>query len=180
MTKVYEIIRSNRKSISIQVMSDGRIIVRCPNWANKNDVMAFVESKSTWIHKHLAALKTEILPPYTKDELDFLRSRTKELVTKRVEHYASIMNVSYKRISVRAQKTRWGSCSTKGNLSFNCLLALVPPDVLDYVVVHELCHLKEMNHSSRFWDEVQLILPDYEISRKWLRVNGGSLIDRIR
>ena len=89
------------------------------------------------------------------------------------------MGVTYGRITIRSQHTLWGSCSSKGNLNFNCLLMLTPPEVLDYVVVHELCHRKEMNHSARFWAEVEHVLSDYEIRRKWLRENGTALISRL-
>ena len=83
------------------------------------------------------------------------------------------------RITIRAQKSRWGSCSTLGNLNFNCLLMLCPQEVRDYVVVHELCHRKEMNHSERFWRELARVLPDYETPRKWLKTNGSGLIRRL-
>jgi predicted metal-dependent hydrolase len=89
------------------------------------------------------------------------------------------MGISYGRITVRSQHTRWGSCSAKGNLNFNCLLMLVPQEVLDYVVVHELCHRKELNHSARFWAQVERILPDYRIHRKWLKDHGSALIGRL-
>ena len=89
------------------------------------------------------------------------------------------MGVDYGRITIRAQHTRWGSCSAQGNLNFNCLLMLTPDDVKAYVVVHELCHRKEMNHSARFWAEVERVLPGYRESRRWLRENGGALICRL-
>ena len=82
------------------------------------------------------------------------------------------MGVDYGRITIRNQKTRWGSCSAKGNLNFNCLLMLMPTEVIDYVVVHELCHLKEMNHSNAFWREVKQVLPDYRKQVKWLKDEG--------
>ena len=101
------------------------------------------------------------------------------MVTERVQYYAPFIGVTYNQIAIRAQHTRWGSCSSKGNLNFNCLLALVPTEVLDYIVVHELCHLKELNHSDRFWDEVGKILPDYKTRKKWLKDNGSNLIARL-
>ena len=80
---------------------------------------------------------------------------------------------------MRRQRSKWGSCSSAGNLNFNCLLLLAPLEVLDYVVVHELCHRLEMNHSPRFWAEVRRVLPDYEAARGWLREEGGSLMARL-
>ena len=83
-----------------------------------------------------------------------------------------LMGVSYGSITVREQKTRWGSCSAKGNLNFNWKLVLMPEEILDYVVVHELAHRLQMNHSTEFWDEVEKILPDYRKRRQWLKENG--------
>jgi len=89
------------------------------------------------------------------------------------------VGVDYGRITIRSQRTRWGSCSAKGNLNFNCLLMLCPEEVRDYVVIHELCHRKELNHSPKFWAEVEKVCPDHARQRKWLKENGGSLIARL-
>ena len=85
-------------------------------------------------------------------EIHKLADLALKVISVKVKHYAGLMNVQYGRITIRNQKTRWGSCSSKGNLNFNCLLMLAPDEVVDYVVIHELCHLIEMNHSKAFWN----------------------------
>ena len=96
----------------------------------------------------------------------------KKVIPEKVAYYARLMNVTYGRISIRKQKTRWGSCSNKGNLNFNCLLMMMPPEVLDYVIVHELSHRLEMNHSKRFWAQVEKVIPDYKTQKTWLKEHG--------
>ena len=100
-------------------------------------------------------------------EIHKLADLALKVISVKVKHYAGLMNVQYGRITIRNQKTRWGSCS-KGNLNFNCLLMLVPDEVVDYVVIHELCHLIEMNHSKAFWKQVEQMMPDYKKHRKRL------------
>ena len=114
---------------------------------------------------------------YEKDpELEKLyRKKAKRQLENRCAYFAERMAVDYNRIAVRAAKTRWGSCSARGNLNFHWKLVLMPPEILDYVVVHELAHRKEMNHSERFWAEVERILPDYRARRKWLKDFGGQV-----
>ena len=89
------------------------------------------------------------------------------------------MDVSYNKVSVRTVKTRWGSCSSSKNLSFNSLLVLTPPEVMDSVIVHELCHLKEMNHSKRFYNEIYKVMPDYDKYEAWLKSNSIRFISRL-
>lgn len=176
----YQIIRSSRKTISIQISPEGTVVVRCPRRLSSRAIQAFVEEKRPWIEKHLARrLARPQLPPFTPEELRALAQQAKQALPERVAHYASLLGVSYGRITVRAQRSRWGSCSAKGNLNFNCLLMLAPPEVQDYVVVHELCHRLELNHSQRFWAWVERIVPDYKLHRKWLKDNGSSLIGRL-
>ena len=175
----YQIIRSSRKTIAIQIKPSGEVLIRCPRRMPIYQIEAFLDSKRSWVEKHLSKLPVCVENPFIKSEIDQLRTRTKELLDARVRYYLPILGVQVNQISVRAQKTRWGSCSSKGNLNFNCLLALVPADVLDYVVVHELCHLKHMNHSEEFWTEVEKILPDYKVCRLWLKEQGSALINRI-
>ena len=108
-----------------------------------------------------------------------LADKALDIIPRRVEYFAKRIGVTYGRITIRNQKTRWGSCSSKGNLNFNCLLMLVPSEVLDYVVVHELCHRKEMNHSKAFWIEVEKVLPDYRDMVKWLKEEGSQIMQRL-
>lgn len=176
----YKLIRSNRKSIAIQVTPKGEVLVRCPGRMPKQEVQRFVESKRAWIEGHLAKIAACPVPDkLTPEELHALVRQAKNVLPGRVADYAPCVGVTWGRITIRAQRTRWGSCSSKGNLSFNCLLMLAPPEVQDYVVVHELCHRKEMNHSPRFWQEVERTLPDYRVRKKWLKDNGTALMARL-
>lgn len=176
----YKIVRSTRKSIAIQITRTGQVVVRCPAEMSNMDVHKFVLQKSEWIRKHLSNIEhISTLPSFTNEELYHLSVRAAQIIPQRVSYYAPKVNVTYGRISIRKQHTRWGSCSSNGNLNFNCLLMLTPPEVLDYVVVHELCHRKEMSHSIRFWAEVEKILPDYRIRRQWLKDHGSELICRL-
>ena len=174
----YQIIRSARKTISLQITPEGNLVVRCPKRMTNAEVEKFVCSKGKWIESHLAK-RPPVVEPFTESEMKDLAARAKKIIPERVAHFAPLVGVRYGNITIRSQRTRWGSCSSKGNLNFNCLLALTPPEILDYVVVHELCHRKEMNHSARFWAEVERILPDWKLRRKWLKDNGNSLIGRL-
>ena len=174
----YTLIRSCRKTISIQLSPTGEVVVRAPNRMPKRDIERFLESKRGWIEEHRSKLPA-VPPKLTDTELRELARHAKEVLPEIAAYYAPLVGVDYGRITIRAQRTRWGSCSAQGNLNFNCLLMLTPDNVMEYVVVHELCHRKEMNHSARFWSEVEKILPDYRRSRQWLKDNGGGLIGRL-
>lgn len=175
----YEIIRSSRKTIAIQVKPDGTVVVRCPRRMAVGEIRSFVQSKEDWIEKSLSAILQNREPTLTKRESEALKKQTKALMEARVTHFAPLVGVDYGRISIRAQRTRWGSCSSKGNLNFNCLQGLVPEPILDYVVVHELCHRKHMDHSATFWEEVARVLPDYRDRKKWLKDNGIKIMSRL-
>lgn len=185
----YEItlIRSRRKSLAIEITPELQVVVRAPARMPVREINAFVQEKDDWIRAHLQRMaeKKRLREQYreqalSKEELQELATQAMKLIPQKVHYYAQIIGVTYGRITIRNQRTRWGSCSGKGNLNFNCLLLLMPEEVLDYVVVHELCHRKEMNHSARFWEEVEKILPDYRQRRKWLKDNGGRIMDRNR
>lgn len=180
--KRFELIHSARRSIAVEIRS-GRVIVRAPLRMSKTEIEQFVTSKADWINKHLEVAKQRqsvSVQPFTAAEIQQLADAALQDIPQRVRKYAALIGVTVGRITIRNQKTRWGSCSSKGNLNFNCLLMLCPEEVRDYVVVHELCHRKELNHSTRFWNEVARVMPDYAQHRKWLKENGGSLIARLK
>lgn len=178
-----KIIRSNRKTVAIQVNSDLSITVRAPHFASEKDIEEILMKKEAWISKHIEEIKTrkkrfesESTDKFTPEKIKLLADKALEVIPMRVEYFANIMGVTYGNITIRNQKTRWGSCSSKGNLNFNCLLMLAPSEILDYVVVHELCHRKQMNHSKVFWLEVEKVLPDYKESIEWLKEEGCQLM----
>lgn len=178
-----EIIRSKRRTISVEIKSDLRIIVRAPLHIKENQIEQFIDEKSAWIERHLKAITEQSErqePKLTDGELKEIANTAKTDIAKRAAKYAVFMNITFGKITIRSQRTRWGSCSAKGNLNFNCLLMLCPEEIRDYIVVHELCHRIEFNHSPRFWALVEQVLPDYKERRKWLKENGNSIIGRIK
>ncbi len=180
MKKVtYQITRSQRKTIAIQITPNGEVLVRAPKRMPEAAIREFVASKLPWIEKHLERQRAiPQLPMLTEAERKALAEEAKAVIAQRVAHFAPLVGVAVGRITIRSQRSRWGSCSGKGNLNFNCLLMLSPPEVLDYVVVHELCHRKEMNHSPQFWAEVERVMPDYRIHKQWLKDHGTELLRR--
>ena len=179
----YEVIRSRRKSISLEISRQGRILVRAPLSMSDTEVARFVSGKEKWLRTHLEKVRRireqAAGQRLTGDEIRALADRAGREIPPRVEIFARLAGVSYGRITIRNQKSRWGSCSSRGNLNFNCLLMLAPPKVADYVIVHELCHRIEMNHSARFWAEVERVMPDYRVPRKWLKDHGSGIMARM-
>ena len=170
----YELIRAKRRSMSLKVDLDGTITVRAPYRTSVQTADWFVEGHRDWIEVRLKAGARIMAerPAYTDKERAEGRKRAAEIIEARCRYYAPVMGVSYGTVTIREQKTRWGSCSMKGNLNFNWKLVLMPSEILDYVVVHELAHRIQMNHSAAFWAEVEKILPDYKERKQWLKVNG--------
>ena len=167
-----EIIRSRRKTMALEITPQCAVRVRAPLGMPEEEIRRFVQEKSDWILKHLAVMEKKA------EELEALADRACQVIPERVRYFAPKVGVDYGMITIRNQKTRWGSCSARGNLNFNCLLMLAPSEVIDYVVVHELCHRKELNHSPRFWAEVARVLPDYKRQERWLKENGKRLMAR--
>lgn len=186
MTVEFEIIRSRRRTLSLEITKEGRVLVRAPYRMGQSEIERFVQEKSDWIEKHLEKTRKRLaerqahpVKRITAEELQMLADKALKVLPEKVSYYAPAVGVDYGRITIRNQRTRWGSCSSKGNLNFNCLLMLTPDMVQDYVVVHELCHRLEMNHSPRFWGEVERVLPDYRTAKQWLRKHGTEIMDRM-
>ncbi len=174
-----QIVKSVRKTISIDVKPDFTVIVKAPLFMSNRQIKAFIDSKHKWIESKIDIMRNnrnEKSNAMTQDEINKLIKIAKDILPPKVELWAEKIGVKYNRITIRCQKTRWGSCSSKNNLNFNCLLTICPDDVVDYVIIHELCHLKELNHSSAFWNEVAKFCPNYKEHRKWLRENGIGII----
>ena len=180
----YRVIRSARKTLQVEIRPDGEVLVRAPQYLADAEISKFVETNSGWIEEHTAKVKmraeqaaeTERL---SMEEIRRLADEAARDIPERVRHFAPVIGVQYGRITIRNQKSKWGSCSSKGNLNFNCLLMLAPPSVRDYVVVHELCHLVELNHSKRFWALVAKVLPEYRKEEQWLKTQGMLIMRRM-
>ena len=178
-----KIIRSKRRTIAIEIREEG-ILVRAPQRMKMGEIRAFLLEKRAWIETHLEKMQArhalaEQQAPFTEEEIRELAERALEVIPKKVKQYAPLVGVDYGRITIRNQRTRWGSCSSKGNLNFNCVLMLLPEEVIDSVVIHELCHRKHMNHSKLFYAEVERVCPDYKKWQKWLKENGGLYLSRL-
>jgi len=218
MPKIYRIIRSNRKSISLQITPEGQLIVRAPNSASDKQIFGIVKSKSTWIQKHQARLAAQHVQPktFTAGEtfwylgeqypllltdrqsppleldgafylstraqknakqvfIDWYRQETRLITRQLVEKYSARYGFKVNQIRITSARTRWGSCSNKGNLNFTYRLSMAPLSAIEYVVVHELAHLKVHNHGRDFWAQVAQIYPGYKTPRTWLKQNGARL-----
>ena len=182
----YTIVRSKRRSIGFEVRPGGKITVRIPMRASVNSVKEIIEDKKDWLYEMYLKQKDKIdtdslreaerNDPRTAYLEKKYRQAAKRYIYERVEYYIDMIGGHYSSIRIGDQKTRWGSCSNNGTLSFSWRLMLAPPRVLDYVVIHEICHLTYMDHSKNFWDLVSVYDPDYKEHRKWLKENGDSLI----
>jgi len=179
----YRLVRSNRKTISLEIRL-GELIVRAPQKAGIAEINRFVENHADWIEKHLTGQErqkqeSQEAGALSMEEIHALADEALRVIPARVAYYAPLVGVTYGHITIRNQRSKWGSCSSKGNLNFNCLLMLTPPEVLDSIVVHELCHRKEMNHSERFYAEVLRVYPEYRKWEKWLKEHGAALLMRM-
>lgn len=178
------LIRARRKTLSIRITQEGNLEIRAPLGMPKGEIEAFLKEKAQWIETHRAKVLAEYAQgqqaPLGEEEILTLAEQMRRRLPEKLNRHAASMGVTFGRVTIRCQQTRWGSCSSRGNLNFNCLLMLAPEEVLDYVVVHELAHRKQMNHSALFWQEVAQECPDYKKSLRWLKDRGGALLSRAR
>lgn len=179
----YQLIRSNRRTLSASI-KDGELIVRAPLRLKESEIERFLEEHRGWIEKQLKRAEEqkkelETVDKLTMEDIRKLADDAMRVIPERVKVYAEKIGVTYGRITIRNQRSKWGSCTAKGNLNFNCLLMLAPGEVLDSVIVHELCHRKYMNHSDKFYTEVLRVFPEYRKWDKWLKDNGNILIRRM-
>lgn len=167
----YEIIYAKRKSLSLQIKPDLTILVRAPFGTSKKYIDEFVSKHSDWIERKCNEISSRTINPYsfTDKEINELKKKTLEFVLPRVEYYANLMGLKPSKIGVSSAKRRFASCSSAGGLNFSFRLCLYPREAIDYVVVHELAHMKEMNHSKRFWAVVEKYMPDYKERRQLLK-----------
>jgi predicted metal-dependent hydrolase len=175
--ELVEVRRSRRaRKWTLSVPWDAPVRLTVPVWLDEREIERIVESHRPWIARERAKQRPRLrLDPLAVSELEARRA-ARELVTMVIDDEAEALGVAVGRIEVRDQRTRWGSCSTRGTLSFNWRLVLAPFEVLDYVVVHELCHLREQNHSHRFWRLVESRRPGWRAQRDWLHVHGPELL----
>ena len=219
--KINQMVRSRRRTFSVEIERDGRLVVRAPQRASMEKVRQVVEEKRVWILRKQEMMRrrcAEARPkrfvegesflylgeayPLSLDGRDgmpiafdgsrfvlsdeyvanarnifaaWYRERAREHIKERVERCSLAAGIGCGEVRITSARRRWGSCTVKGNLCFTWRLVMAPPDVIDYVVVHELAHIKHPNHSSMFWTEVASIMPDFERRRRWLRENEHFL-----
>lgn len=164
--------KSFRKSLSMRFDRKGILQIKAPVFATKWQIQSFIDKNKDWIEKQQAKKQDSILDP---SKIAEYKKLAKETIPPRVQEFAKEYGFSYNTVKITSATTRWGSCTSKKTLNFTYRLALAPQEVIDYVIVHELCHLRQMNHSSKFWDEVRAIMPEYKKQEKWLKENGASI-----
>lgn len=209
----YQLIRSKRKTLSLQINRQAQLVIRAPQRLSVKKIEDFIEQKSSWIEQKMALTNAKKLtkPNYTENEkflylgnlypfkvkdksnltfngvcfyadcinrenlLAWYKSAFKPIALPRLDYYAKTYQLNYQKVRLKTQKTLWGSCSSVNNINLNYLLIMSPISVIDYVIVHELCHTVHKNHSKNFWNLVAQILPNYKTSKRWLQDNGHRL-----
>jgi hypothetical protein len=164
------------KNICLRVCSDATAVLTIPWWVSREAGLRFLRSKQNWLVEKIRIKNEELRIKPARTRADYLKykSQAERLVWGRLEHFNAFYNFTYNRVCIRDQQSRWGSCSAKKNLNFTYRIVFLPQELADYLVVHELCHLGEMNHSARFWKLVEKTIPNYKLLRRELKKNGNS------
>ena len=167
----YEIVRSRRRTVALEVTREGRVLIRAPLRMTQGEIDRFVAAHAGWLEKAKAkvAARQAAHPPLTEAESAALRQRAKEILPGKVAHYAAIMGVVPTSVKITAARTRFGSCSGKNGICFSLYLMQYPEEAIDYVVVHELAHIRHHDHSPAFYAEVARVMPDYRARMKLLK-----------
>lgn len=167
----YEIIYSKRKTLCLQIKQDGVLVVRCPYGTKKERIQEFVLSHANWIESKQKIVKNRLTPinKLSNDEISELKRLAKEYIPPKVMYYSSLLGVMPSKISINQAKTRFGSCSSKKSLNFSCNVMRYPSEAIDYVILHEVAHIIELNHSKRFWAIIEQFMPDYKERKQILK-----------
>lgn len=174
----YETIRTKRRTIELRITPDARLVVRAPLHAPEAHIRKLIAEKENWIRRHIDHLRLTVTRPVrvmAAADVLLRRKEAMEVFRARAEFFASSMGVRFHSLALSNAKGRWGSCAPGGRVRLNWRLVFAPSDVLDYVIVHELAHLKHADHSPRFWHEVEKVLPDHKLRRRWLRTHQAEL-----
>lgn len=164
--------RSMRKSIALQV-KNSQLIVKAPFFVTKNYIMNFIDKHKKWIETRLSQQVESLIDPTRIEEY---KKQAREYIPKRVKEIAEKYDYNYNKIKITSAKTRWWSCTSQKNLNFTFRLILTPPEIIDYVICHELAHLKQMNHSRLFWAEVSIMDKNYKKHDQWLKQNASYFV----
>jgi predicted metal-dependent hydrolase len=166
-------VNGQAKSLRISVRRNGEVVVTIPKRMAEKHAVTFVEEKREWIVKQLETVVRESHPVVSKEKqrANFLLKKAvaEQLVLERMTHFNAVYHSVCRKVTIKDHSTKWGSCSSRGNLNFNYRIVFLPLELVDYIVVHELCHLREMNHSPNFWRLVEKTIPDYQVRRRVLR-----------
>jgi len=170
--RLYFVRHRRARRYLLRVEADGRVRVTIPRGGSRREAEAFVVRNQAWIDAQLAQVRP---PAFTLEVQRAWRTRAREVLPARLYELANQHGCLVTAVSIRSQRTRWGSCGRNGHISLNWRLMLMPEWVRDYVLVHELMHLRRMDHSPKFWRHVEAACPDYRVARQWLRRHGPGL-----
>jgi predicted metal-dependent hydrolase len=180
-----KLIKSNRRTLSLTIEQNGTVTIRAPKRISQAHIDNFLKEKKNWIIKNVRKAKErkqqseDFSQKIDPKKISQYKKRARQILTERTDYFSGKYNLPYKNIRLSSAKTRWGSCGPKNNLNFNWIIMFAPPDVIDYLVVHELAHTKHRHHQKSFWKLVEQMDPECKKHRKWLRENAYLLSSTI-